>query len=409
MGGNNRVAVRNYNMPSKQFSLKEFPKKICFVSLNAYPVLTRSGIRFAGGAELQESLLARELTTRGADVSFITLDLEDGMETHVDGIRIIPSFKPKEGIPIFRFLHPRYTSIWKALKNADADIYYQRTASVLTAYVSRFARIHGKKSIHAISHDREVGGDLRFLNIRDRMLYKYGLKNVDHIIVQSKSQRENLRKNFNRDGIFLSNGIKIPGFIPEFKREGSVIWVATLRPWKRPELFLELAESLPDIPFLMAGGPDPKFPYIFEECRRRAESIPNLDFCGYVPVQEIGRLFNEAVLFVNTSEREGFPNTYLQAWVHGMPVISLGVDPDGIISRKRLGAICGSFRDLQTYIRLYFRNDNLREHAGQRAWNHVKEHHDIRMLTEKFISHFEPIKQITTTDSLIVDSKELMN
>lgn len=395
-------------MPSKHFLMKEFPKKICFVSLNAYPVLTRCKHRFAGGAELQESLLARELEARGADVSFITLNIEEKMKTLVDGIRIIPAFKPNEGIPVLRFLHPRFTSVWSALKTADADIYYQRTASVLTAYISRFARINGRKSIHAISHDREVGGDLGFLNFRDRIIYRYGVKNVEHVIVQTKSQRENLRKNFNRDGIFLPSGIKIPGFVPEFRREGAVTWIATLRPWKRPELFLELARSLPEIPFLMAGGPDPKYRLVFEDCRRRAASIPNLEFSGYVPMQEIGNLFNKAVLFVNTSEQEGFPNTYLQAWVHGVPVIGLGVDPDGIVSGKRLGAVCASFRDMRTYVNLYFRNDNLRERAGQRAWNHVKENHDIRTITGKFISQFEPVKRISTTDSMIVDSKELL-
>ena len=386
----------------------KFKKEICFVSLNAYPVLTRSDYSFAGGAEVQEVLLARELIERGASVSFITLDHNDGRETFVDGIRIIPAFKLDAGIPVLRFIHPRLTSVWKALSRADAEIYYERTASVSTAYVSRFCETHGRKSIHAVSHDREVVRPLKFLNIRDRGLYRYGLRRVDHVTVQSKYQRELLRKNFGRDGILMPNGIKIPGFVPEMKREGAVGWVATLRPWKRPERFIELARALPDVPFLMAGGPDPAFPELFDKCRREAESLPNLKFLGFVPFQDVENVFDRLVLFVNTSDLEGFPNTYLQSWVRGIPVVSMGVDPDGVIKTKRLGAVSETFRDMVAYTKLYYMNENLRVKAGERAWNHVRLNHDIMILADRFITTFESVRKSPSTDSLIVDSRELL-
>jgi glycosyltransferase involved in cell wall biosynthesis len=49
-------------------------------------------------------------------------------------------------------------------------------------------------------------------------------------------------------------------------------------------------------------------------------------------------LFGQARVLLNTSEAEGFPNAYLQAWRSGTPVVS-PVDPDGLILSQGLGRV----------------------------------------------------------------------
>jgi glycosyltransferase involved in cell wall biosynthesis len=41
---------------------------------------------------------------------------------------------------------------------------------------------------------------------------------------------------------------------------------------------------------------------------------------------------------VNTSDYEGFPNTFLQAWIRRLPVVAF-CDPDGVIQRRGLGKV----------------------------------------------------------------------
>jgi glycosyltransferase involved in cell wall biosynthesis len=116
-----------------------------------------------------------------------------------------------------------------------------------------------------------------------------------------------------------------------------VLGVKNRRQYKRPDLALDLAMKLPGLRIVMIGGPCQGHEDLFEEIRQRAEGISNLDFKGYVPYQEVNAYYARARVFVNTSDSEGFPNSFLQSWVRGMPVFSF-FDPDGIIMRERLGA-----------------------------------------------------------------------
>jgi hypothetical protein len=53
------------------------------------------------------------------------------------------------------------------------------------------------------------------------------------------------------------------------------------------------------------------------------------------------RWFDEATVFVNTSDYEGFPNTFVQAATGGCGILSLRVNPDGFLDRFGCGASAG--------------------------------------------------------------------
>jgi glycosyltransferase involved in cell wall biosynthesis len=38
-----------------------------------------------------------------------------------------------------------------------------------------------------------------------------------------------------------------------------------------------------------------------------------------------------AVALVSTSSHEGMPNTFVEAWGHGVPVLTLSFDSDGVV------------------------------------------------------------------------------
>jgi glycosyltransferase involved in cell wall biosynthesis len=77
-------------------------------------------------------------------------------------------------------------------------------------------------------------------------------------------------------------------------------------------------------------------------------------------------LFDRAKVFLNTSSIEGFPNTFLQAWIRGVPVVSF-FDPDALIRRLSLGRVASSLDEMREAIRGLLEFDVDRQLIGRRA------------------------------------------
>jgi glycosyltransferase involved in cell wall biosynthesis len=352
---------------------------VCFVAPTTWPILTGDrNIRVVGGAEVQQSMIAPSLVERGWRVSMISLDYgqEDGAV--VRGVTVYRTHKPDDGLPVVRFVYPRLTSVWQALKRANADVYYQRTADIQTAYMAQFCRVHGRRSVYAGASDVDfVPGreDIHF--VRDRAMFRWGVRNVDAVIVQNPAQREALRENFGRQG-FLIPSCYVPPAGASADRAGYVLWVATVRPAKRPELLFEIAQRLPDVRFVMIGGPDPgrREAEYMRSVAEMATRVPNLEVRGFVPFVEAERAFNGARVVLNTSLYEGFPNTFLQAWARGIPTVGF-IDTGSRRAGEPVYDVAADVDDATARIRRLMSEGAYWAAASARAAGHFRESHSI--------------------------------
>ncbi len=170
---------------------------------------------------------------------------------------------------------------------------------------------------------------------------------------------------------------------PQAARDIDVLWLANLRSVKRPEWVIALAKMLPQVNFVMAGGPYTSQYELFETTKNEAAQLPNLQFLGSIPHRETGELFSRAKLFLNTSELEGFPNTYLQAWANGTPVVAT-FDPDELIQKKNLGTACSAQDETASALKNLLLDTSTRIEAGLRAHRFVKERYGAPA-----VSHYE--------------------
>lgn len=314
--------------------------KICFVKLDCLAALSEEHKHERiGGEEVQQALLAAALTRLGHDVSLVVGDFGQPDGAVYGGVKTLRAFKESAGIPVFRFIYPRWVKLWSALARADADVYYCSAQGMLVGLLAMYCQRHRRRLVFRTAHDADCEPDKLMVQYqRDRWLYEYGLRRADAVLVQTETQQRALLKNYGLHGT-IADMLVAPPLQPvsPAKKDIDVLWISNLRHIKRPDRLLELARAMRAYRFHMAGGPGPGEADRFHRLEAEAREIPNLTFHGPVPYLDIGKLFDRAVVFANTSAQEGFPNTFLQAWIRGIPVVTM-FDPDGLVARAGLGS-----------------------------------------------------------------------
>jgi glycosyltransferase involved in cell wall biosynthesis len=364
--------------------------RVCFVAPNIWPVLSGDKtIEIIGGAEVRQTILARALVKAGYCVSVITQNFGQADGVVVDGIVVYRTHGLSEGIPGIRFFHPRLSSTWAAMKRADADIFIQSTASYLTAVVGAFSRIYARHFIYSGASDPDFEFDQTWKLFqrrggwRDLQLYRWGLQLANGVVAQHRGQLDACRRWLKREAVEIPNCYVLPrGAIAP--RSGLVLWVGTVKSLKRPELFLELARGLPHLRFRIVGGPGPaREACFYEKIKAEALSIPNLEFIGFVPFSEVDAHFNEASLFVNTSDYEGFPNTFLQSWARGIPTVTFfdcGARQDG----RPIGSLCKDLTEMTQTIARLSKNEALWLQESDLARQYFQMHHTVEIAVERY-------------------------
>ena len=275
--------------------------------------------------------------------------------------------------------------LYSRLALYNPDVIYERVGGAFTGVAALFAQRNGKRFVWHVAHDNDVTPGLlahsapRLVRRAERFLLDYGLGKADVIIAQTRAQQERIERFFGR-----RDSVLVPNFHPtpteKLDKTGirQVVWVANFKKWKRPEAFVALAEKLvafTSARFIMLGArsEDHFWQTSLEE---RIAHVPNLEYLGEVSQQAVNELLATSHLFVNTSEAEGFANTFIQAWLRQVPVVSLSVDPDGVLGREGIGFGCeGDESRLHEVVRGLLTNENERSAMGVRAQAYAAEHH----------------------------------
>jgi glycosyltransferase involved in cell wall biosynthesis len=326
--------------------------KIFFLQLQNMELIVENG-NPRGGAAVQTLVWMQAFRDLGFEVFQGKFDNDTRrLLPEFDWVKTLPIYHPKKNKKRLAWFTHRFPSIYQAIKKSQCDYVYVSIPKWNTFYIALICKILKVKFILRIANDNIC--DKRIYLNHSKLEAKYislSFKTSDFILTQNEFQYRNLKAKFPLKRILkIFNPIVINKNVlfPKAIKIGFIAWVANFRYQKNLALLFQIASTLVNEKFKIAGIPLLPMDSETEESFNKLKELPNVEFLDNIPKSEILTFFSKAKFLLNTSRYEGFSNTFLEAMLTGTPILSTNkVNPDGIIDTFNLGYIYDDEKDLK--------------------------------------------------------------
>jgi len=163
---------------------------------------------------------------------------------------------------------------------------------------------------------------------------KVAVKYADKIIVLSESTRDYFKDTYNRETIFIPNGVNKPEIIKpsiiknkyNLKKDSYILFLGRIEPVKGIHYLIDAFNNIKtDKNLVIAGGVSEVDTY-YNELLSKAKDNKNIIFTGFVKGKELDELYSNAYIYVLPSDAEGMPLSLLEAMSYGNCCITSDID-----------------------------------------------------------------------------------
>lgn len=189
-----------------------------------------------------------------------------------------------------------------------------------------FPKLFGKRciaTVHGLDHQRAKWG--KFASTYIMFGEKCAVKFADEIIVLSKGVQQYFKDTYNRDTIFIPNGVSKPETVDaeliknEFGLDKNqyILFLGRIVPEKGLRYLIEAYKNAnTDKKLVIAGGSSDTDAFM-QELKELAEGDERILFTGFVQGQLLEELYSNAYIYTLPSDLEGMPLSLLEAMSYG--------------------------------------------------------------------------------------------
>lgn len=284
-----------------------------------------------GGVEVVVEELSTRLVKKGNKVDAYNRRGKNVQDKNIDknkkklkeykGINIItiPTIN-KKGIDAL--LYSLFASI-KVLFGKYDILHYHAEGSCAMLWIPHLFKKRIVVTIHGLDWQRLKWGRIatKYIKFGERLAVKY----ADEIIVLSKEVQDYFKKNYNRDTVFIPNGvnkpiIREPNIIKTkygLEKNEYILFLARIVPEKGLHLLIEAYKKInTNKKLVIAGGASHTNNYL-EKIKEMVKSDSRIVMTGFVQGEELEELYSNCYIYCLPSEIEGMPLSLLEAMSYG--------------------------------------------------------------------------------------------
>lgn len=279
-----------------------------------------------GGIEVVVEELSTRMASLGNEVTVYNRKSKfvESQKKYKD-VRIItvPTIEKKSTDAV---VYSFFASIHALFQHYDV-IHYHGIGPSFFLILPHIFRIRTIVTVHGLNYKtpKWKGFGAKFMRWGELITAKY----ADEIIVLSEEQKAYFKARYNREAIYIPNGVTLqdiisPNIIQEkygLNKNGYILFLSRLVPGKGVEYLIRAYKQIPsELPLIIAG--DAPFVSDFvSEIKGEAKSDERIRFIGFVEGRELQELYSSARLFVFPSEAEGMPMCLLEALSYNTPCL----------------------------------------------------------------------------------------
>jgi glycosyltransferase involved in cell wall biosynthesis len=178
-------------------------------------------------------------------------------------------------------------------------------------------------TIHGLDWQRAKwdGFATKYLKHGEKIAVKY----ADEIIVLSKNVQQYFRGTYNRDTVFIPNGVDRPEVLkPQIikeiwglEKDEYILFLGRIVPEKGLQYLIDAFRGLDTLKKLVIAGGSSNTEDFMIEIKNKAKTDNRIVFVGFVQGQALEELYSNAYLYVLPSDLEGMPMSLLEAMSYG--------------------------------------------------------------------------------------------
>lgn len=356
-----------------------------------------------GGVEIVVSELSTRMSKLGHNLTVYNRsghhvsdrDYDTEKRSDYDGVRIKTVLTiDKKGLAAVTSSF--FAAIRCAFSKADVVHIHAEGPAAMTPLL----KILGKRvvvTVHGLDWQRDKwsrGFASKYIKFGEKMAARY----ADEIIVLSKRVQDYFKDTYNRDAVYIPNGVSKPQTIePELitqqynlKKDGYILFLGRLVPEKGVHLLIDAFKSVETgKKLVIAGGTSDTDDYV-DQLTDLAKGDERIIFTGFQQGQILQELYSNAYVYVLPSLLEGMPLSLLEAMSYSNCCVVSDINElTEVVEDKAVVVKCSDTLDLKNTLQKLCDDSDLVTGYKQQAREFIIDKYNWDDVTQQTLQLYE--------------------